>query len=433
MTPAFVPRSALAAALAALTAGAALTGCGGSGGRAATGVRTIGASARVAPGRNTSFMSAIADARHGRVYATWSRSLGEKTRVYVAASTDGGRTFGAPVWMAHDDGAGMPSLRVDDAGRVYVTWTHFDLAHLLDPKNAYSNPSWQVLARSDDAGRTFTTPVAVTTERRGGSAFGALSVAPDGHTVSAFWLDYLPVFDPRHRAVGRDAARALVATSRDGGRTFAAPVVVDRTSCVCCEPYGYTVDGRTAFALRDWQHGTARADIRDIAVVQDAAAGWTAPQHVHDDHFLLHHCPSVGPAVAVDDHGLEHVAWWTGASGRAGYWYATRRGDGSFSAPVPVERHPVAPNENNATLALDDTGTAWTATVGHGEFDASGNELKAPNAVKVYAIAPDGRVREVPAAEMSGAYPQLATLPGTLVEVWNDGTSLRARRLELDA
>lgn len=420
-----------------LLAGAALTaqGCGdapGSGTTDAAGlVRRTSAPARVASATGVSFLSSVADRFHDRVYVTWARSIGDLTRVYVAASHDGGRSFARPVWMDRDDAAGMPAVRVDRAGRVDVTWTHFDLERRLNPKDRYSNPSWQQFAQSDDGGRTYSRPISLASGRRSASAFGAVSVTPDGRTVSALWLDYLPVFDSRVKPPGREAVRVLAATSTDGGRTFAAPAEIDATGCVCCEPYGYTAAGRTAFAFRDWQAGTARADIRDIAVTTLVADGWTAPQKVHDDRFLLHHCPSVGPAVAVDRAGTEHVAWWTGAAGRAGYWYATGR-NGSFAAPVLIRRHPSAPSENNATIAIDDHGTAWIATVDHGQYDASGNgEDTSPNRVLVYAIGPGLAPGRAAVAGVTGAFPQLASLRGAVAQVWIDRGEILARRLEL--
>ena len=90
-----------------------------------------------------------------------------------------------------------------------------------------------------------------------------------------------------------------------------------------------------------------------------------------------------------------------------------------------------APNENNATLALDGRGTFWTATVGHGEYAANGNPDTSPNRVLVYAITGSGRPRLVPTAGVSGSFPQLAAVPGAVVQLWIAKGQILARRLEL--
>jgi len=182
--------------------------------------------------------------------------------------------------------------------------------------------------------------------------------------------------------------------------------------------------------FRGWATGTSRRDVRDIKLSLATRAGtWSRPTTVHNDHFLLHHCPSVGPVAVVDTRGVTHLVWWTGAAGRAGYWYATRDVAGRYSEPILVERHLSAPSENNSTLALDGRGRVWTATVGHGEYDASGKADTSPNRITVYAITADRRVHRVADAAVSGAYPQLVTVRGDVAQVWIDRGKILGRRL----
>ncbi len=430
-TPRWPGRTPLAVACAAAVLAAA--GCGGSG---ATGpnalLRSVSAPTAIAPAKGVAWISSTSDPARNRVYVTWSQSKGDDLRVFVAASRDGGRTFSRPVWVARERAGQQSNVRVDGAGRVYVAWTHFDFRRRLNPKDQYSNPSWQRVAVSDDGGSTFSRPADVVRHtERAASAFGTLSVALRGRTVSVEWLDYLPVNDPRVAPVGRDAARVLAATSRDGGRTFAPPVQVARTACVCCEPFGFMQHEREALLFRGWAPGTKQHDIRDIKLTARGQAGeWSVPRDVHADRFLIHHCPSVGPSGAVDARNRLHVAWWTGASGRAGYWYAVQDERGRFSKPVEVESHPLAPNENNATVAVDGRGIAWTATVGHGQYSAtSDKEDTSPNRVRVYAIRPGDRAELVSAAGTPGASPQLASVTGAVVQTWVQDGRIRARRL----
>ena len=384
-----------------------------------------------------SFFSAVADASRRRVYATWSTSYAKspETRVYVAVSDDGGRTFARPVWLGRDPGGAQSAVRVDARGRVWATWTHYDLKKkdLLDPKISYSNPSWQRLAYSDDGGRTWSVAVDVPANHgsKYSTAFGALAVTPNGRMVTAFWLDYLPVFGyvKGLHEVGREAATYLAATSTDGGRNFGPVRRIVHAGCVCCEPFGLSANGRTALLFRGWQRATLKHDRRDIKFTIATPTGWTRPVSVHDDNFLLNHCPSVGPAGVADRAGRVHVVWWTGATGRAAYWYAIRSADGTFGAPVKIQDQPSAPNENNATLALDASGTLWTATVAHGQFKSDNTEDKSPNLVRVYRIGADGRPRPVPTATVAGGFPQLVATRGAVVQLWYHNGRLLARRI----
>jgi hypothetical protein len=383
----------------------------------------------IASAKSTAWLAAISDRQRDRVYVTWAVAYDDRpnTRMYVAASEDGGRTFGPPVWVARDDSAWLPVIRLDDTGRLWATWTHFDLdpKHLLNPKDEYSNPAWQRVAYSDDAGTTWSTPVDIRRQKRSSTAFGTLAVAPDGKTVTAVWINYLFDVD-----VGHDAGTYLSATSRDGGRTFGPIREVVRAGCVCCEPFGFSLDGKAALAFRGWESGTAKRAIRDIKLsIASAAGAWRAPTDVHDDNFLLEHCPSVGPAALVDGGGATHFAWWTGADDRAGYWYAIRDPEGQMSEPILIEKHPSAPSENNATLARGPGDVYLTATVGHGQYNAKGGEDKTPNHVDVYAISAGGRVQRLADARVDGAFPQLAGVKDDVVQVWVSDGKIEARRL----
>ena len=189
-------------------------------------VRSTSQPVVVAPAKGAAFMSAVSDPARHRVYATWGIGYGNspRTRIYVAVSRDGGRTFARPVWIARDNAAWMSAIRVDSSGRVWVTWTHFDQKHLMNPKDKYSNPSWQELAYSDDAGRTWSKPVDVPADHglRHGSAFGALAVSPSGKMVTAFWIDYLPVWDGRVKSPAarrrRTSRRRASTEARRSGR-----------------------------------------------------------------------------------------------------------------------------------------------------------------------------------------------------------------------
>jgi hypothetical protein len=110
-----------------------------------------------------------------------------------------------------------------------------------------------------------------------------------------------------------------------------------------------------------WRH-QFRPDIRDPAVARsdDGGATFTAPVRVAADEWLIAGCPHSGPAIAVDYAGRVHVAWHTGAEGRAGLYHAVSDNSGrSFHTPsqiagVGASSPVLAPRASGAWLAWEE-------------------------------------------------------------------------------
>jgi len=92
----------------------------------------------------------IAAARDGTIYAVWldERHVAkgsDASAVYFAKSTDGGKTFGKNVVVAdHTCGCCRPTIALDDGGRIYVAWRH-DFNDVRD----------MAVASSGDGGKSF--------------------------------------------------------------------------------------------------------------------------------------------------------------------------------------------------------------------------------------------------------------------------------------
>jgi hypothetical protein len=139
-------------------------------------------------------------------------------RVVAWTSTDGGARFGPPVTVADDlvvpqriivNLAPAPSLARDPStdGRLYAAWD----AGRGDGRDAF-------LARSDDAGATWSAPAAVASRPRG-QFLPAVGVSPTGRVDVAFYDRSEDPEDVR--------AHVTLASSDDAGRTFRTATVSD--------------------------------------------------------------------------------------------------------------------------------------------------------------------------------------------------------------
>lgn len=114
-------------------------------------------------GLNKGAMLAIDPTDPQRIYVGWRQGVNsadakEKLKSNVAASSDGGRTFGPPVDLTDARGADFPALAVDKAGTVHaVYWVRSVPGPAQNP--APVRPI--VYRRSTDHGKTWSPPVDV--------------------------------------------------------------------------------------------------------------------------------------------------------------------------------------------------------------------------------------------------------------------------------
>lgn len=224
-------------------------------------------------------------------------------------------------------------------GNIYVAWVSGRRgAAVRDDISVH-------LARSTDGGATFapagSLPGLPPPASRA-NLYADLAVAPDG-ALYLSWLDlhfYTDTLAARARdhvpdstPVPEDRVEFRVARSSDHGRSFEMAPALDTTACICCRSaVTATGDGRV-YAL--WRH-VFPGSVRDfqLAASGDGGRSFGGAVRVHDDHWVLNGCPDIGPDLVVDERGAVHVAWYTGAPGRVGLWYASSRdGGGSFSEP----------------------------------------------------------------------------------------------------
>ncbi len=179
------------------------------------------------PGRDRPYAPDTAFGPDGVLYVTYVNLEGrgnDPQTLWLARSTDGGRTLAPPVQVAGRFSF-QARLATGPAGHVYVTWLRGSTVGLL----ALNEPAPVVTATSTDGGATFSAPVQVSDPGRG--RVGAATPVVDGSgSVDVLYEDFKGDARDFLNLAGPtwDAPFALViARSTDSGRSFSAGVEVD--------------------------------------------------------------------------------------------------------------------------------------------------------------------------------------------------------------
>jgi hypothetical protein len=269
-----------------------------------------------AVGGHSSGASLYATSSFGPDGRLW-RVIPEAKAVTVAYSDDEGASFSTPVALsaeaqspraAPDD---RPSIAVDKQGRVHVTYYA-------------AGPAGWVLyySNSNDGGRSFSTPKALTGTR------SAVKHHQDILAASPAGPVYLFGYTERGAA-----GASLLYTIADGAEAMRMPDrPIQDGMCECCRiAVDFDSTGRPVLFARTIYPG----GIRDHGLITMGASGTWAAQRVTQDDWELQACPEHGPALAIAPDGRYHISWFTQGRARKGLCYAhSDDGGRSFSAPM---------------------------------------------------------------------------------------------------
>jgi len=262
-----------------------------------------------------SWLPRVALGADGAVHVLWQEIIfsggSHGGDILFARSSDGGATFSAPLNLSSSvagDGKGRIDkdrwhngsldIALGAPGSVYAAWTE------------YEGALW--LRRSLDGGNSFSEKIRL----RDAKPARAPALAVHGSTVYLAWT------------VGDDpAADIRVARSDDGGRSFAAAVIVDRSK-------SYSDAPKLAVDARGTLH-VVYADGRRIVHSRstDRGRSFERPREVAGGDAGF-------PALGIDAKGNLYVLWERFADhpllARGLALAVSTDGGRSFTAPVPV-------------------------------------------------------------------------------------------------
>ncbi|MEQ1728586.1 MAG: sialidase family protein [Vicinamibacterales bacterium] len=308
------------------------------------------------------------------IAVVWTTKGSAGTKLLSATSLDGGRTFSTSALVPGTDAAGnrgWEALGVGPGGRFVSVW--LDHRKLAQPQQ---------------------TAIAGEHQHEGG-AMPAKAAPTDGVAMAQLSQLYVAPLDGA-----------------------VAPQAVTGGVCYCCKTAIAAGPANSLYLA--WRHVYAN-NMRDIAftVSRDGGKTFAAPVRVSEDRWQIEGCPDDGPAMVADRQGVVHVIWPSVVTERGGpvkaLFHASTRDGRTFS---PRERISTRGQSNHPQLAIDPAG-ALAAT-----WDESGSGSR----VLAAAIGrPDatGRIRFVRSTSSGevGTYPFVVPVQGPgWLRAWTTGT-----------
>ncbi len=321
----------------------------------------------------------------------------EDSRIKARHSGDGGATFGAETGLpAGEPAVKLPNAALSPDGKAYVVWLSADPAGDIGLR----------LARTDDLGQSFTTPVTLVAS--GAASFGVGNVSIASGAAGKVAIVYR----------GHEASDPYVIASTDSGATWTAPVRVDSGIPVGSSPTGHeriTMDaaGRIFVVYRQ-----DRGSGDSIYYTRSTDGGLTfAPESTLT---LPAHVSSEKPDVAVASDGNVLLSLWERAG--TNHIYVMRSVDHGVTYTNVLDR--ALASDNNIIepkLEVDPTTAVsfvhWIRSSNTVVVDRSADSGATWGADQVITTTPS----QAPAVLLPGGATLGRTSAGTWVIGWTDG------------
>lgn len=287
----------------------------------------------------------------GAVVLSWVRSLPDSSFVFCyARSTDGGKTFSAPVTVPASTSVkphseNLPKVVFKPSGEIIALWG----AASRSQKNKYAGSVYY--AQSFDEGRTWSAARPLVTDTAGyDQRYFNVALLPSGE-VAIVWLD--------NRRDREQEGSSLYFAATSGREGFTGERRVAQQCCQCCRTDLF-VDRQGGIHVL--YRGILKDSIRDMVhtVSVDGGRSFTTPRQISPDNWVIQGCPHTGPAMTENDEGL-HFAWYTGGK-KKGSFYTSSTNNGKSFAPSDSVSH-LGKHPQLATLSDGELVIVWDEVV----------------------------------------------------------------------
>ena len=300
--------------------------------------------------------------RDNFVAVAWGASQKGAGDIFLAVSRDGGRHFDAPVRV--NASAGEARISGEIAPRVSLSrGADASTPEIAVLWNAKNDGTAIRIARSRDGGKTFSAAQTLqATGAAGDRGWAAMALDSKG-AAHAIWLDHRGMAAGGEHS-GHKGEHDGVAMAQKSALYYASvsPSGVRERSlfpgvCYCCKTAMAIAPNGAIYTA--WRHVFA-GNFRDIgfSVSRDGGATFSPMTRVNQDGWAINGCPDDGPAMAVDDAGVVHLAWPTVSNESGVILYATSRDGQSFSKPVRVPTFGT-PKASHPQIAVDGSGQVF--------------------------------------------------------------------------
>ena len=255
--------------------------------------------------------------RDGAPIIAWAAQEGSDNILYAARPGQSAPVRVNPAGTSVDSLHQAPGVATGPQGEIYLSWS----SRRPVPVGGLFASDLR-LSRSLDGGQTWDGHVVINEDQPTSHSFEGLAVAPDG-TVIVAWIE------PRD-----DKAATFVARVAERGTRVAERLRLDTgETCVCCRVDVAAGPSDRVSVL--WRM-VFPENVRDmvLATSRDGARTFDAPALVHADGWKIAACPHRGGSIAADARGRLYAVWYTeGAEGRPDVLFATSADGRRFSAP----------------------------------------------------------------------------------------------------
>lgn len=264
----------------------------------------------------------------------------ENQRLLVSQSDDGGKVFSSPVAVTPQP----ENISADGENRPKISVARDGTVLLTWIESLPQKYSGNVrFSRSTDSGRTFSQPITLNDDGRITShRFDSLAIDGDGRVVVA-WLDARDRDAVKERGGEFSGVSMYTAQSNDNGASFGANRQFQEHTCECCRiALTWTKEGPVAFWRSIFETNT-----RDFAIANLDKGN---KRRATVDEWKIDACPHNGGDIATDGRGQLHLVWFTNGDRHQGLFY--KRLDGGWeSQPLPIG-DPAA-QANHASVAAE--------------------------------------------------------------------------------